>query len=76
MTLQTQYIMKNTLSVADLMIIVDTLNHSLRVVNYGGFTEETREHTMNKVIDIMSNIDVEIVCGDVEPIVVSGDLGG
>jgi hypothetical protein len=67
---------KNTLSVADFMIIVDTLNHSLRVVNYGGFTAETRERTMNKVIDVMSNIDTEIVCGNVEPIVVSGDVAG
>jgi hypothetical protein len=64
------------LTAADMMVIVDTLNHSLRVVNYGGFTAETRERTMNKVIDIMSNIDVEVVCGDVEPIVVSGDVGG
>ena len=65
------------LTAADMMVIVDTLNHSLRIGNYGGgFTSETRERTMNKVIDIMSNIDVEVVCGDVEPIVVSGDLGG
>jgi hypothetical protein len=64
------------LTAADFMIIVDTLNHSLQVVNYGGFTAETRERTMNKVIDIMSNIDAEVVCGDVEPVVVSGDVGG
>ncbi len=62
---------------ADMMVIVDTLNHSLRIGNYGGgFTKETREFTINKVIDIMSNIDLEVVCGDVEPAVVSGDVGG
>jgi hypothetical protein len=64
------------LTAADMMVIVDTLNHSLRVVNFSGFTTETRERTMNKVIDVMSNINAEIVCGDVEPVVVSGDLGG
>jgi hypothetical protein len=31
---------------------------------------------MNRVIDIMSNMNVEVVCGEVEPVIVSGDLGG
>jgi len=64
------------LTAADMMVIVDTLNHSLRVVNFSGFTPETRERTMNVVIDIMANMNAEVVCGDVEPIVVSGDVGG
>ena len=64
------------LSAADLMVIVDCLHRSLNVMGHSKWTKETRERTMNKVIDIMSNIDVEIVCGDVEPIIVSGDLGG
>lgn len=65
------------LSAADMMVIVDTLNHSLRIGNYGsGFTTETRERTMNKVIDIMANMGAEVVCGKVEPIVVSGDVSG
>ncbi len=63
------------LTAADMMVIVDTLNHSLRIGNYGGgFTTETREQTMNAVIDIMANMGAEVVCGDVEPIVVSGDV--
>ena len=65
------------LTAADMMVIVDTLNHSLRIGNYGGgFTTETREQTMSAVIDIMANMGAEVVCGKVEPIVVSGDVGG
>jgi hypothetical protein len=65
------------LRAADLMVIVDTLNHSLRIQNFsGGFTPETRERTMNDIIEIMATMNVEVVCGDVEPIVVSGDVGG
>ena len=64
------------LSAADLMVISDTLNHSLRVLNYGSFTKETRERTMIKVIDIMESMNAEIICGNVEPVVISGDVGG
>jgi hypothetical protein len=65
------------LNAADLMVIVDTLNHSLRIKNYGsGFTTETRERTMEAVIDIMANMNLEVVCGAVEPVVISGDVGG
>jgi hypothetical protein len=49
------------LTAADMMVIVDTLNHSLRIGNYGGgFTTETREQTMNTVIDIMSNMNADL----------------
>jgi hypothetical protein len=34
------------------------------------------EREKKVVIDIMANMNAEVVCGDVEPIVVSGDLGG
>jgi hypothetical protein len=65
------------LTAADLMVIVDTLNHSLRIGNYGGgFTSETRERTMEVVIDIMANMGLEVVCGNVEPAVIDGDIGG
>jgi hypothetical protein len=64
------------LTAADLMVIVDTLNHSLRITNFSGFTAQTREETMIAVIEIMENMNAEIVCGDIEPIVVSGDVGG
>lgn len=64
------------LSAGDLMVIADTLNKSLQISNYEGFTKETRERVRDQVLSIMSRIEVEILCGDVEPVVVSGDVGG
>jgi len=64
------------LSAADLMVICDTLYRSLNIVGNSKWTKETRELTMEKVIVIMENMNAEVVCGDVEPIVVSGDVGG
>jgi hypothetical protein len=66
---------KTTLSAADLMVITDCLHRSLNVVGHSKWTKETRELTMEKVIVIMENMNAEVVCGDVEPIVVSGDDG-
>jgi hypothetical protein len=48
----------------------------LSVVGNSIWTQETRERVMDKVSIIMENMNAEVVCGDVEPIVVSGDLGG
>jgi len=67
---------KTTLSAADLMVIVDCLHRSLNIVGNSKWTKETRELTMEKVIVIMENMNAEVVCGDVEPIVVSGDVSG
>ena len=67
---------KPTLCACDLMVITDCLHRSLNVVGHSKWTKETRERTMEKVILIMEQMDAEVVCGDVEPIVVSGDLGG
>ena len=64
------------LSAADLMVICDTLYRSLNIVGNSKWTKETRELTMEKVIVIMENMNAEVVCNDVEPIVVSGDVGG
>jgi hypothetical protein len=64
------------LSAADLMVIHNTLYKSLNVVGNSIWTQETREVVLDKVIMIMENMNAEVVCGDVEPIVVSGDLGG
>jgi hypothetical protein len=64
------------LSAADLMVICDTLYRSLNIVGNSKWTKETRELTMEKVIVIMENMNAEVVCGDVEPVVVSGDVGG
>ena len=66
---------KTTLSAADLMVITDCLHRSLNVVGHSKWTKETRELTMEKVIVIMENMNAEVVGGDVEPIVVSGDDG-
>jgi hypothetical protein len=67
--------MKNTLSACDLMVITDCLHRSLSVVGNSIWTQETRERVMDKVSIIMEQMNAEVVCGDVEPIVVSGDLG-
>lgn len=66
--------MKNTLSCADLMVIVDTLSRSLNIHGNSSWSKETREQTMNRVIDIMANMNVEVVCSEVEPVIVSGDV--
>ena len=58
------------------MVIVDCLHRSLNVVGNSIWTQETRERVMDKVSVIMENMNAEVVCGDVEPIVVSGDVGG
>jgi hypothetical protein len=63
------------LSAADLMVITDCLHRSLNVVGHSKWTQETRERTMEKVIVIMEQMNAEVVCSDVEPIVVSGDDG-
>ena len=63
------------LSAADLMVICDTLYKSLNVVGNSKWAKETRELTMQKVIVIMEQMNAEVVCSDVEPIVVSGDDG-
>jgi hypothetical protein len=67
--------MMTKLSAADLMVITDCLHRSLNVVGHSKWTKETRELTMEKVIVIMENMNAEVVGGDVEPIVVSGDDG-
>ena len=69
-------VMKQTITAAELFVIVDCLNKSLLVINYEGFTKETRERVRDKVLNIMDYMEAEVVCGDVEPIVVSGDVGG
>ena len=67
---------KQTITASELYVIADCLNKSLKVMNYEGFTHETRERVRDKVLRIMSYMDAEIICGNVEPIVVSGDVGG
>jgi hypothetical protein len=66
--------MKQTITAGELFVICDVLNKSLRVLNYEGFTRETRERLRNKILRIMDDMEADVVCGDVEPIVVSGDV--
>mgnify|MGYP006285399505 CR=1 FL=1 len=68
--------MKNSLSACDLMVIVDTLNRSLNVLGNSSWSKETREGVMQRVILIMENMNAEVICGDVEPDVIIGDVGG
>lgn len=68
--------MKNSLSAADLMVIHNTLYKSLNVVGNSIWTQETRERVMDKVSIIMENMNAEVICGDVEPDVIIGDVGG
>jgi hypothetical protein len=67
--------MMTKLSAADLMVIHNTLYKSLNVVGNSIWTQETREGVLDKVIMIMEQMNAEVVGGDVEPIVVSGDDG-
>lgn len=67
--------MKQIITAGDLFVICDVLNHSLKIMNYEGFTQETRERVRDKILLIMDDMKAEVVCGDVEPIVVSGDDG-
>jgi len=64
------------LSAADLMVIHNTLYKSLNVVGNSIWTQETRERVLDRVTMIMEQMNSDVVCGDVEPIVVSGDVGG
>jgi len=64
------------LSAADLMVIHNTLYKSLSVVGISIWSQETRERVMDKVTLIMEQMNADVVCGDVEPIVVSGDIAG
>ncbi len=64
------------LTATHLYIIADTLNHSLSVAGLFNVTREAREETLKEVFKIMDNIDVEIITGKSEPMVISGDVGG
>ena len=58
-------VMKQTITAGELFVIADCLNKSLSVLNYEGFTAETRERVRDKVLRIMDYMEAEVVCGDV-----------
>jgi hypothetical protein len=62
------------ISAMDLYICVDTLNQSLRFSNWGGsITAEGRQRVMEKLQDIMYDMDVEILTDTPEPTTTSTD---
>lgn len=63
------------LSAADLLVIVDTLDHSRCVLNYGSFTKEARERCLDKVVAILEQIEIEVLPTKPEPVTICGDTG-
>ena len=49
------------LTALELAVISDTLNHSLSVKGWFGFTEEARTIVRDKVISIMEEMSVEVI---------------
>ena len=55
------------LTAHDLVLIIDTLNYSLRVSNWGGYyTHKSREDVRNVIADIMNKMSVEITADKAE----------
>ena len=55
------------LTAHDLVLIIDTLNYSLRVSNWGGYyTHKSREDVRNVIADIMGQMSVEITADKAE----------
>jgi len=58
---------KMKLTAHDLALIIDTLNYSLKVSNWGGYyTHESREDVRNVIADIMGKMSVEIITDKAE----------
>ncbi len=64
------------LTATHLYIIADTLNHSLSVAGLFNITREAREETLKEVFKILDKMEVEIVTGKPNPVVINGDVGG
>ncbi len=64
------------LTATHLYIIADTLNHSLSVAGMFNITREAREETLKEVFKILDKMEVEIVTGKPNPVVINGDVGG
>jgi hypothetical protein len=64
------------LTATHLYIIADTLNHSLSVAGMFNITREAREETLKEVFKILDKMEVEIVAGKPDPVVINGDVGG
>jgi hypothetical protein len=67
---------KHNLTALDLFIIQDTIYQSLRISNYSGRgTVEGRQHVLEKICDIMSSINVEILTDTPNPETITADSG-
>lgn len=64
------------ISAIDLYICVDTLNQSMRFTNWNGyFTEEGRKRVMEKLLDIMYDMEVEVLTDTPNPESITADCG-
>jgi hypothetical protein len=55
------------LTAHQLAIIIDTINYSLRVSNWGGYyTHESRENVRNVIADILGQMSVEVITDKAE----------
>lgn len=50
------------LTAHDLVVLIDTLNQSMRISNWGGvYTYECRERLRNNIAHILEQMEVEII---------------
>lgn len=64
------------ISAIDLYICVDTLNQSLRFTNWSGsITKEGRKRVMEKLQDIMYDMNVEVFTEPPNPESITADCG-
>ena len=59
--------MNSKLTSHQLAVIIDTINYSLRVSNWGGYyTHESRENVRNAIADILGQMSVEVITDKAE----------
>jgi hypothetical protein len=64
------------LTALDLLIIQDTIYQSLRISNYSGRgTVEGRQHVLEKICDIMSSMNVEVLTDTPDATTITADTG-
>lgn len=64
------------ISAIDLYICVNTLRESLRFYNWSGaITKEGRERVMEKLLDIMYDMEVEVLTEPPNPESITADCG-
>lgn len=66
---------KHKLTAIELYVIQDALLNSLRIANFGSTTREARINVLDKIENIMSSMNVEVLTDTPEPTVISADTG-